>query len=354
MAQRDPADPAAIQEILGSVAVARCLHVVTELGIADRVAERPMSADDLAVATGAHADSLYRILRMLAARGIFSEDGRRRFHLTPAASVLRSGVEGSVRNRLRLAWQDLIWASYGELPHTVMTGETAFDRAHGLPLFDYLAGNPDANAAFDRAMAQISGPEDASVAAAYDFRRHRLVVDVGGGTGGLLAAVLSRYTDVEGILFEQPQVAAEADLLDGELSERCTVVTGDFFESVPADGDAYVLKRIVHDWDDATAADLLDRCRSAARRDGRVLVVEAVMKPGNEPDPHKAQDVGMMVLTRGRERTAAEFRSLFERSGLRLRRIIPVEEGSSLSVLVGIPAVDHSQPGDRSARRTSA
>ena len=338
MAHRDdPAGPTAIHEILGSVAVARCLHVIAELGIADLVTERPMTVGDLAAATGAHADSLYRILRMLAARGIFSEDGERRFHPTPAASILRSGVEGSVRNRLRLAWQDLIWTSYGELPHTVMTGKTAFERAHGLPLFDYLAENPDASTAFDRAMAQISGPEDAAVAAAYDFGLHRLVVDVGGGTGGLLAAVLSRYPDVEGILFDQPQVVAGADLLEGELLERCRAVAGDFFESVPGDGDAYVLKRIVHDWDDATAADLLDRCRAAGRGDGRVLVVEAVMRPGNEPDPHKAQDVGMMVLTRGRERTAAEFRSLFKRSGLRLRRIIPVEEGSSLSVLVGVP-----------------
>ena len=147
----------------------------------------------MGLATGAYADSLYRVLRMLAARGIFAEDGDRRFHLTPAASVLQTGVEGSLRSRLRLAWQDLIWATYGELPHTVMTGEPAFDRAHGLPLFDYLAENPQANAAFDKAMAQISGPEDATVAAAYDFGRHRLVVDVGGGRGGLLAAVLQRY-----------------------------------------------------------------------------------------------------------------------------------------------------------------
>ncbi len=338
MAQRsEQADPAAIHEILGSVAVARCLHVVVELGIADLVAERPMTAGELAAATGAHADSLYRILRMLAARGIFSEDDKRRFHLTSAASILRSNVEGSLRDRLRLAWQNLIWASYGELPHTVMTGEAAFERAHGLPLFDYLAENPDANQAFDRAMAQISGPEDAAVAAAYDFGRHQLVVDVGGGTGGLLAAVLSRYPDVEGILFDQPQVVAAPDHLDVDLLDRCRVVAGDFFESVPADANAYVLKRIVHDWDDATAADLLDRCRAAARSAGRVLVVEAVMRPGNEPDPHKAQDVGMMVLTRGRERTAAEFRSLFGRSGLRLGRIIPVEEGSTLSVLVGVP-----------------
>lgn len=338
MARPDlPVDPAVVHEILGSVAVARCLHVIAELGIADHLAARPLTVDELAAATGAHADSLYRILRMLAARGIFAEDGVHRFHLTPEAQVLRSDVAGSVRNRLQPAWQDLIWASYGQLPHTVMTGEPAFDRAHGLALFDYLAENPDANAAFDKAMAQISGPEDAAVAATYDFGRHRLVVDVGGGTGGLLAAVLNRYPDIEGVLFDQPQVVVGADHLDGELLERCRVVAGDFFESIPADGDAYVLKRIVHDWDDTTAADLLDRCRAAARSDGRVLVVEAVMRPGNEPDPHKAQDVGMMVLTRGRERTAAEFRSLFERSGLRLGRIIPVEEGSSLSVLVGVP-----------------
>ena len=335
-----PENDMTIQDIVGSVAAARCLQMVAELGIADLLSEQPRTATELAIATGAHADSLYRVLRMLAARGIFAEDGDRRFHLTPAASVLRTGVEGSLRSRLRLAWQDLIWATYGELPHTVMTGEPAFDRAHGLPLFDYLADNPQANAAFDKAMAQISGPEDAAVAAAYDFGRHRLVVDVGGGRGGLLAAVLQRYPRVRGVLFDQAQVVADADLLDGELLERCSLAAGDFFQSVPPGGDVYVLKRIVHDWDDTTAVDLLRRCQDAVRPGGRVLVVEAVIRPGNEPDPHKAQDVGMMLLTRGRERNAAEFRSLYEQSGLCLRRIIPTAEGSSLSVLEGVPTGD--------------
>lgn len=319
------------------MAAARCLHVVAELGIADLVHERPRTAACLAAATGAHAGSLYRVLRMLAARGIFAEDGEGRFHLTPAALVLRSDVEGSLRHRLRLAWQDLIWAAYGEMAYTVMTGEPAFDRAHGLPLFDFLAADPDAGAAFDRAMAQISGPEDEAVAAAYGFGRHRVVVDVGGGRGGLLAAVLARYPAVEGILFDRPHVVAGANLVAGWPADRCRIVAGDFFRSVPPGGDAYVLKRIIHDWDDRTAIDLLRRCRAAAAPGGRVLVVEAIIRPGNDPDPHKAQDVGMMVLTRGRERTAAEFRTLFEQSGLRLERILPTGEGTTLSILEGVP-----------------
>ena len=332
-----PDDPSAVHEILGSVAVARCLHVVAELGIADRLAERPMTADELAAATGAHALSLYRVMRMLAARGIFAEDGAGRIHLTPAAAILRSDAEGSVHNRLRLAWQDLIWATYGELPHTVMTGEPAFDRAHGVPLFEYLAENPEANAAFDRAMALISGPEDESVAASYDFGRHRVVVDVGGGRGGLLAAVLARHTEVEGVLFDQPQVVDEVDPGEIDGTGRCGIVGGDFFRFVPTGADAYVLKRIIHDWDDDTAADLLGRCRAAVNPRGRVLVVEAVIRPGNDPDPHKAQDVGMMLLTRGRERTAEEFRALFDASGLRLERIIATREGTTLSILEGAP-----------------
>ena len=317
--------------------MARCLHLVAELGIADRLAERPMTADELASATGAHARSLYRVLRMLAARGIFSEDEAGRIHITPAAALLRSDVEGSVRNRLRLAWQDLIWATYGQLPHTVMTGEPAFDLAHGLPLFDYLAENPEASAAFDKAMAVISGPEDESVAAGYDFGRHQTVVDVGGGRGGLLAAVLALYPTVHGVLFDQPQVVDEVDLADVGAADRLSIVGGDFFRFVPTAADAYVLKRIVHDWDDETAADLLRRCRAAVKPDGRVLVVEAVIRPGNDPDPHKAQDVGMMLLTRGRERTAEEFRALFEASGLRLERIIDIREGTTLSILEGSP-----------------
>lgn len=296
-----------------------------------------MTADELAAATGAHALSLYRVMRMLAARGIFAEDGAGRIHLTPAAAILRSDAEGSVHNRLRLAWQDLIWATYGELPHTVMTGEPAFDRAHGLPLFEYLAENPEANAAFDRAMALISGPEDESVAASYDFGRHRVVVDVGGGRGGLLAAVLARHTEVEGVLFDQPQVVDEVDPGEIDGTGRCGIVGGDFFRFVPTGADAYVLKRIIHDWDDDTAADLLGRCRAAVNPRGRVLVVEAVIRPGNDPDPHKAQDVGMMLLTRGRERTAEEFRALFDASGLRLERIIATREGTTLSILEGAP-----------------
>ena len=328
----------AIQEIIGSVVVARCLHVIAELGIADHVAEQPKTAQELATATGAHADSLYRVLRMLAAHGIFAEDDEHRFHLTPSAFVLRTGVRGSLRNRLRLAWQNVVWTTYGQLPYTMMTGEPAFDRANGAPLFDYLAANPEVSAAFDQAMAQISGPEDQAVAAAYDFGRHRLVVDVGGGRGGLLAAVLGRYPTVRGVLFDRAHVVSEPEYLDESLLDRCTVVAGDFFRSVPPDADAYVLKRIIHDWDDETSVALLSRCRAAVHPEGRVLVVEAVMKGGNEPDPHKAQDVGMMLLTHGRERTAAEFRSLFSRSGLRLQRIATTLESSTLSILEGVPS----------------
>lgn len=216
---------------------------------------------------------------MLAAKGVFAEDDQQRIHLTSAVTVLRSGVDGSLRDKLRLAWQDLIWATYGELPYTVMMGEPAFDRAHGSHLFDYLAGNPDADAAFDKAMAQISGPEDTAVAAAYDFGRHRLIVNVGGGRGGLLSAVLERYQRVRGVLFDQAQVVANADLIDGELQKRCSLAGGDFFHSVPPNADAYVLKRIVHDSDDDGAIDLLRRCRAAVRPDGRILVVEAVIRP---------------------------------------------------------------------------
>ena len=336
----------AILDVIGSVAAARCLHVVADLGIADLVGDRPSTASELAAATGAHGDSLYRVLRMLAAKGIFAEDGQHRFHLTPAASLLRTGAAGGLRDRLSSTWQNVVWTVYGELPHTVMTGEPAFDRAYGMPFFDYLAENPEVNSSFDRAMAQISGPENQAVAAAYDFGAHCLVVDVGGGRGGLLAAVLDRYPTVRGVLFDQPQVVADANLLaDRYPAGRCTTAAGDFFRSVPPDGDAYILKRIIHDWDDDTAVDLLCRCRAALHPGrSRILVVEAVIQPGNGADPHKAQDVGMMLLTRGRERTAEEFRSLFARSGLGLQRIIPTQAGSTLSILEGAPIEESPTP----------
>ena len=316
--------------ITAQVPLARALALVVELGIAERISQAPKTAAELARELGQHPEALYRLLRMLAAEGIFREDDEGRFDHTGSSRVLTTDAEDSVAPLLSLAWQDIVWATYLEMPHTIATGEPAFDKAHGQAFFDYLSANPEANALFDAAMALISGPEDAAVAQAFDFSRFSKIVDVGGGQGGLLAAILTRHPRLQGVLFDQPQVLAEPRYLTGPLMDRCELIAGDFFHSLPAGADAYVLKRIIHDWDDAAAIQLLRNCAAAMSSKGRVLIAEAVMKPGNEPDPSKAQDVGMMLLTRGRERTADEYRRLLDAAGLRLIEIHPAAMTVSL------------------------
>lgn len=330
---------AAIQAITASVMVARCIEVVSELGIADLVGKEPRTALELAAAIGADGSSLYRVLRMLASKGIFSEDDEGRFHLTPPAYVLQAGVEGSLRDQLRLPWRNVMWDTYREIGHTVMTGEPAFEYVHSMQLFEYLAAHPDLNAAFDAAMARISGPENTSIAASFHFGSFHRVVDVGGGKGGLLAAVLTRHSEISGVLFDQPQVVADpADLIAAGVIDRCDIESGDFFESVPGGGDIYVLKRILHDWDDESAITLLENCTRAMQPGGRVLVVDAVMLAGNQPDPNKALDIGMLLLTRGRERTEAEFEALFAAAGLTLIEIKQTAAPSTLSIVEGTPS----------------
>jgi hypothetical protein len=324
-----------ILAITGQVQLARALALVVEFGIADQIQTAPQTADELADALDLHPRALYRLLRMLAAEGIFAEDDSGRFRQTPESFVLTKQADGSIRELVRLPWQDIIWATYLQMPHTLKTGEPAFERAHGQPFFDFLASDPRINQLFDAAMALISEPEDAKVAEAFDFGSVSRITDVGGGRGGLLAAILRRYPNVKAVLFDQSQVLAAPSGLDDAMLARCELTAGDFFAAVPTGSDVYLLKRIIHDWDDAQAVALLRNCRDAlaGNRHGRVLVVEATIKPGNELDPIKAQDVGMMLLTEGRERTLAEYRVLLESAGLRLRQVHTTDPPARVSIM---------------------
>jgi hypothetical protein len=330
-----PSPASRILAITAQVQLARALALVVEFGIADRIQTAPRTADELAGTLELHPGALYRLLRMLAAEGIFAEDDGGRFHHTPESMVLTTQADGSIRELVRLPWQDIIWATYLQMPHTLKTGEPAFDKAHGLPFFDFLASHPGINQLFDAAMALISAPEDAKVADAFDFGSVNRITDVGGGQGGLLAAILRRYPRVSAVLFDQAQVLAAPSGLDDGLLARCELAAGDFFQSVPTGSDAYLLKRILHDWDDAQAVTLLGNCRDAlaGNSNGRVLVVEAIIKPGNEPDPIKAQDVGMMLLTEGRERTLAEYQALFQAAGLKLRQVYATQPPARVSIM---------------------
>jgi len=325
-----PSPRAKILGITAQVQLARALALVVELGIADRIAAGAKTAAELANELDLNANALYRLLRMLAAEQIFTEDEAGGFRHTPFSRVLMVDAEDSVAPLLSLPWQDIVWATYLEMPHTIATGEPAFDKAHGQAFFDYLSAHPQANALFDTAMALISGPEDAAVAQAFDFGQFDKIVDVGGGQGGLLAAILTHHPDVRGVLFDQPQVLAEPRYLTGGLLDRCELVAGDFFQSLPVGADAYVLKRIIHDWDDNAAVKLLRNCATAMGANGCLFIAEAVMRPGNEPDPSKAQDVGMMLLTRGQERTADQYQRLLDAAGLQLVDIHPAAISVSL------------------------
>ncbi len=302
----------------------RALHVATELGIADHLGGGPRSVEVLAAEAGVDEESLYRILRTLAGLGIFVETEGRSFGLTPAASLLRSGV---FRDGVLLCGEVMgdgsWWNAVGHLRHSVATGSPSFEHAHGVNAFAYLGADPECRAWFDRGMANFSAAENPGIAAWCDLAGVRTIVDVGGGQGGFLAELLRAAPQADGVLVDVPEVVANPVALDiSELSGRWRAETGDFFEAVAPGGDVYVLKRILHDWDDDDCVRILRACRDAMTPASRLLVVDAAIPPGNDFHPAKVMDILMMVFS-GRERTEAEFAALFAAAGLTLQRLTP-------------------------------
>ena len=339
--EQDSPKPVAPNEVVGLLqqlnahtVLLRLLTAVAEAGIADRLASGPATPAALATTLGLDAGRLHRVLRFVASHGFFREDETGRFHLSPWAEALRTDVPGSVRERLRQPWHDLLWRSYERLPDALRGGPNPFERAHGRPVFEYLADHPEVNAIFDRSMARLSQIENPVIAAAWPFGDARLVVDVAGGHGGLLAAVLDRHPRVSALLYDQPQVVAAPEALrEPRHAGRWRAEGGDFFQHVPAGGDVYVLKRILHDWDDERALEILRRCRAAMTPAARLLVIDAVIAPGNDPDPNKFLDINMLALTPGRERSANELRELCGAAGLAVERLLPLPAPATISVL---------------------
>jgi hypothetical protein len=301
----------------------QAIYVAAKLGLAELLARGPRSPEDLATTTGTHAPSLYRLLRALAGLGIFAEEPDGRFALTPMASCLQDGPE-SLRSLaiMRGEWQ---YAAWGQLLHSIRTGQTAFDTLHGMPLFEWLAQKPEAGRIFDAAMTGVHGRETAAMLDAYDFSGIRTLADIGGGNGSVIRAVLERYPEMTGILFDLPGVGerARAELATAGLTARCRIETGSFFDGVPAGADTYLLRHIIHDWDDERSVAILRVCRRAMGPASRLLVVEGVVPTGNEPSVSKRYDLSMMVMVGGKERTEVEYRTLFAAGGFRLTRIVP-------------------------------
>jgi hypothetical protein len=316
--------------------VSQCVYVAALLGIADLLKDGPRSPAELAKATGTHERSLYRLLRALASVGIFAEDAEGRFSLTPLAEPLRSDLPDSMRSAAIFMGEEL-YRAWGELLYSVRTGKTAYDKVFGQPIFDYLSTHLREAKLFDEAMVSIHGPETAAMLDAYDFSGIGTLVDVGGGNGSLLIGVLQRYPSLRGILFDRSHVIerARASLEAAGLSGRCTTVPGSFFESVPAGGDAYLMRHIIHDWDDTQALTILRHCRNVMEPGRRLLIVENVVQPGNAPSFGKLLDLNMLVIPGGMERTEEEYRKLLAEAGFRLERIVPTR--TEMSVIEARP-----------------
>jgi ubiquinone/menaquinone biosynthesis C-methylase UbiE len=327
----------ALRRMIVGYRLSQALFVAAELGIADLLKDRPRSIDDLAQATGAHPPSLYRLLRLLASEGVFVEQDQGQFGLTPLAVPLQSDAPSTLRTRAIVDGAECNWRAWGQLMHSVMAGAPAFDHTFEMGFFDYLRQHPTAAASFDALMAEQTLPWARAIVDAYDFSSIGTLVDVGGGYGTLLVAILTAHPRLRGVLYDLPHVIAGARprLTATEVTDRCDAIAGDFFAAVPDGGDSYLLKFILHDWDDDRCIAILKNCRRVMPIDGRLLVVEVIIPPNNEPGYGKYLDLNMLVLLTGRERTEAEYRKLFEATGFALARVVATP--SEVSIIEGRP-----------------
>jgi SAM-dependent methyltransferase len=337
---------AALAQMATGYQVTQALYVATKLGIAELLADGPRTVAELAHAAGAHAPSLSRLLRALAGLGVFAQEADERFRLTPLAQLLRADAPDSMRATI-LNQGGLAYHLWDDLLYSVQTGENAFEHHFGAPSWQYFAQHREEGALFNAFMTERARQRRRALLAAYDFTGATGVVDVGGGRGALLAGILAAYPQLHGVLFDQPQVvAAAAETLHGAgVAERCEIIGGDFFESIPPGGDIYVLSVVLHDWPDDRATAILRNCYQAMGPSGRLLIIERGIPPGGEPWAGKFMDLRMMLEhVGGRERTEAEWRSLLAAARFRPARIIPMPDGNyppsidDLRVLEAVPA----------------
>ena len=310
-----------LEQMLAGVATTHSIYAVAKLGIADLLTDGPRTTEELASLAAVDPPSLYRLLRALASVGVFTEIAPATFALTSIAERLKTDAPDSLR-----AWAivtgEITARCWGELMHSLRTGHPAFESVFGTSVFEHLEAHPDAAAVFDHHQAQGGLALHAAVAASYDFSAIQTIIDVGGGNGSLAAAILKRHPGVRAAIFDLPHVIERARAAaHPTLNSRCDYIGGSFFDSIPPGADAYVLSRVLHDWDDDRAATILTNCRRAMHADARLLVIERVVPHGNEPHESKFMDLNMLIITGGRERTEYEYRALFERSGLRLNQI---------------------------------
>jgi SAM-dependent methyltransferase len=337
---QDLPPPIALFRLATGYYISCAIHAVARLGIADLLKDGPQSYEALATATGTHAASLRRVLRLLASAGVLIEEADGRFSLTAIGACLREDVPGSMR-AAALLFGGPAHRNWLDLPSSLESGEPAFRRRGVADSFAHMAEHPEEAAIFDKAMANFTRQIAPVLAAAYDFSGFGMIVDVGGGNGVLLEGILEANPRLRGIVFDLAHVVERAciRLATTAIGDRCAVHAGDFFREVPGDGDVYLLKHVIHDWDDEQALAILMTCRKAMRPDAKLLIVEGVYPPRIDQSEQSrgaaANDVNMLVSTGGRQRSADEFRSLYAAAGFALSRIVPTP--ARVSVIEGSP-----------------
>lgn len=310
------------------------LSAAVKLGIPDLIVDHPMDAEELGRELNADGQSVHRLMRTLSSVGVFREGSDGRFCATAASALLQRSAPSTLRDAVLMITQDIFWKPTGDFEDVVLTGRNGMERIFGKPFFDYLSENKKAGAIFHRGMSSLSDMENEILAKSYDFTNFPTIVDVGGGHGGFLIEILKTAPRSRGVNYDHAHVLREARV--NELPGRWDCVEGDFFKAVPAGGDAYVLKRIIHDWTDETCVTILRNIRQAMKPGGRVLVADTVIPTGNEPHGGKVLDMLMMASLEGRERTQAEFAELFRQSGLQLSRIYPTPALLSITEAVAV------------------
>jgi hypothetical protein len=321
---------------MGSM-ITQAIYVAAKLGIADILGNGPLPAEEIAQRADADPDATYRLLRLLASYSIFREQEDGRFTLTPMADALREDSPVSMRGMALLLGHPIHWEDWGQLIMAVQTGEPVLPKLHGMGGYEFLAANPEFAVAFEGGMGNLSKLETEPIAAGYDFSQFRTIVDVFGGQGALLAAILSRAQDTGGILADWRTGALKAAefLQDAGVADRCTIETTDFFEKPPDGGDAYILKHIVHEWPEAQSLEILSNVRSVMDKNGKLLMIEFELPDGPEQHPGKLVDLWLMILMGGRERTTAQYSKLLSNAGFRLSRVIPT--ASAAAIIEAVP-----------------
>lgn len=330
-----PPQDAIAQMILGHI-VSRLIYVAAKLGLADQLKDGPKTSEELAALVEAHPGALRRVLGALATFGVFSETEDGRYGLTPLGAALRNGVPGSMRHFALMNGDEWATSTWDQMLYSVRTDKTALEHVHGMEVWEYFGHNPEARRVFDDSMGTHSAMISSAVLAAYDFSGVSTIVDVAGGQGQLVANILKAYPQMRGIVFDLAQVIEDAGgVMEAEgVADRCELVSGDMFTSVPG-GDAHMLKWVLHDWQDERALSILKNCREAMGKDGRLLLVESVLASDSDPHIGALLDMFMLVMFSGRERTEVEFKALLDTTGFRLARVIPTK--SPLSIIEALP-----------------